>query len=183
MPDADECCKERDWWGFRRLRGSGKHSGIRRPWAEAAKNEPVVFVQQPGPGWLELSGWGEWSGRGWGRGAVGSGREEPLQDFIRIWIWEELEGPPMRETSRTYGPSRASMGGTGIAPRLLVSGTSRASRSQRPRGSHGDHLAGGIWLPTATNAGIRLPATLDQGQTLHLAAGLWPVSLTCVQRE
>ena len=93
MPDGDECCEEREWWGFRKLRGSGKHSGIKRPWAEAAKNEPGVFEQQPEPGWLELSGWGEGSGRGWGREAKGVGREEPLQDFIRIRIWEELEGP------------------------------------------------------------------------------------------
>ena len=97
MPDGDECCEEREWWGFRKLRGSGKHSGIKRPWEEAAKNEPGVFEQQPEPWWLELSGLGEGSGRGWGREAKGVGREEPLQDFIRIRIWEELEGPDGRE--------------------------------------------------------------------------------------
>ena len=82
----------------------GKHCGIRRPWAEAAKNEPVVFEQQPGPGWLELSGWGEGSGRGWGREAVGAGREETCrtlsesefdsgraEESLRDWSWKPCD--------------------------------------------------------------------------------------------
>ena len=85
-------------------RGSGKHPGIRRPWAEAAKNEPGVFAQHPRQGWLELSGWEEGSRRGWSREAVGEGHEEPCRTLsesefdseragvsLRDWLWEPCD--------------------------------------------------------------------------------------------
>ena len=77
MAGGDEWCEEREWRGFMRLRGSGKHSVIRRPWAEAVKNGPGVFAQQPRPGWLELSGWGE------GRGLEGDEAERPWEKVMR----------------------------------------------------------------------------------------------------
>ena len=104
MAGGDEWREKGEWWGFMRLRGSGKHSVIRRPWAEAAKNETGVFAQQPRPEWLELSGWGKGSGRGWSREAVGEGHEKPCRtlsesefdseragESLRDWLWEPCD--------------------------------------------------------------------------------------------
>ena len=171
MPDGDECCEEREWWGFRKLRGSGKQT----LWNKEALSRgcqkwawcvwAATRTRVAGAEWVRG---GEWKGmrqrgqggRSWG--AFAGLHKNPNLRGARgtrwTWVW--------------------------VNSRLLGSGISRGSGRQRPRGSHGDRLAtGGTWWPAATSAGIHLPAALDQGQTLPLAAGLWPVSLTCVQRE
>ena len=56
MPGHDACCEEGELWGFGRLQRVRETLYDEEILSRSCKKEPGVFAQQPGPGWLELSG-------------------------------------------------------------------------------------------------------------------------------